>query len=59
MADEGGEKTEDASDKKIDDSRKQGQVWKSKDLTGVFVFLVGLGIVKGTWGTVEEKVNGL
>ena len=59
MADEGGEKTEEASDKKIQDSRKQGQVWKSKDLTGVFVFLVGLGIVKGTWSNVETKVNEL
>ncbi len=59
MADEGGEKTEEASDKKIQDSRKQGQVWKSKDLTGVFVFLVGLGIVKGTWSGLETKVNEL
>lgn len=59
MSDEGGEKTEEASDKKIQDSRKQGNVWKSRDLTGVFVFLVGLGIVKGTWSNVETKVNEL
>ena len=32
------EKTEEPSQKKLDDARKKGQVWKSKDLTGVFVF---------------------
>ena len=35
MADDSGEKTEEASQKKIDDARKRGQVWKSRDLTGV------------------------
>jgi flagellar biosynthetic protein FlhB len=58
MADEGGEKTEEASEKKIQDARKQGNVPKSKDLTGVFVFLVGLSVVKATWpnfeGTIKE-----
>ena len=33
MSDEGGEKTEEATQKKIDDSRKNGQVWKSRDFT--------------------------
>src|SRR5262245_61445486 len=56
---EGGEKTEEASQKKIDDSRKQGQVWKSRDFTGVAVFCVGMGIVKGTFGNVQEKVTEL
>ena len=38
MSSEGGEKTEEPTQKKIDDSRKQGQVWKSRDFTGVLVF---------------------
>lgn len=52
-----GEKTEEPSQKKLDDSRKKGQVWKSKDLTGVFVLLVGLGAVKATWKNVEQEVK--
>jgi flagellar biosynthesis protein FlhB len=56
MADE---KTEEPTQKKLDDSRKKGQVWKSKDLTGVFVLLVGLGAVKGTWDTVELEIKTL
>ncbi|HEX8704834.1 MAG TPA: type III secretion system export apparatus subunit SctU [Myxococcaceae bacterium] len=54
-----GEKTEEPTQKKLDDSRKKGQVWKSKDLTGVFVFLVGLGALKGSWGLIEEEVKTL
>jgi flagellar biosynthetic protein FlhB len=54
-----GEKTEEPSQKKIDDSRKKGQVWKSKDLTGVVTFLVGLGVLKLTWGRVEAEVTDL
>jgi flagellar biosynthetic protein FlhB len=57
MADEGGEKTEEASDKKIDDSRKRGQVWKSRDFTSVAVFCVGMGIMKATFPRLEGKVN--
>jgi len=53
------EKTEEPSQKKLDDSRKKGQVWKSKDLTGVFGLAVGLGVVKSTWSTVEEKITEL
>jgi flagellar biosynthetic protein FlhB len=54
-----GEKTEEPSQKKLDDSRKKGQVWKSKDLTGVFVFLVGLGAFKASWSMVEEEIKTL
>lgn len=57
MSDDGGEKTEEPSQKKIDDARKQGNVPKSKDLTGVFVFLVGLSVVKATWPTFEQKIR--
>jgi len=51
------EKTEEPTQKKLDDSRKKGQVWKSKDLTGVFVLLVGLGAVKATWENIETQVK--
>ena len=54
-----GEKTEEPTQKKLDDSRKKGQVWKSKDLTGVFVFLVGLGALKASWGLIEEEIKTL
>jgi flagellar biosynthesis protein FlhB len=51
------EKTEEPTQKKLQDSRKKGQVWKSKDLTGVFVLLVGLGAVKASWGNIETQVS--
>jgi len=41
MSDESGEKTEEATPKKLDDARKKGQVWKSRDLTSALVFFVG------------------
>jgi len=53
------EKTEEPSQKKLDDARKKGQVWKSKDLTAVFGFVVGLGVVKATWSDVEQRVTEL
>lgn len=59
MSDESGEKTEEPSQKKLDDSRKKGQVWKSKDLSGMGVLLVGLGAVKGTWDSLEHEISTL
>ncbi len=59
MADESGEKTEEASQKKIDDSRKKGQVWKSRDLTSVAVFMVGLAVLKATWPTMQGQFTQL
>ncbi|AEI65890.1 type III secretion system export apparatus subunit SctU [Corallococcus macrosporus] len=59
MSDESGEKTEEPSQKKLDDSRKKGQVWKSKDLSGVGVLLVGLGAVKGSWDMMETELMSL
>lgn len=55
MADEGGEKTEEPTHKKLDDARRKGQVWQSRDLTGVAVFLVGLGTLKVMWPMVEQQ----
>jgi flagellar biosynthetic protein FlhB len=59
MGDDSGDKTEEASQKKIDDSRKQGQVWKSKDLTGVAVFLVGLAALKVSWPMMQNEFTKL
>jgi flagellar biosynthesis protein FlhB len=53
MADEGGEKTEEPTHKKLQDARKKGQVWKSKDFSGVMVFCIGLGVVKATFPTLR------
>ncbi|MFP2929162.1 type III secretion system export apparatus subunit SctU [Pyxidicoccus sp. 3LG] len=59
MSDESGEKTEEPSQKKLDDSRKKGQVWKSKDLSGMGVLLVGMAAVKGSWDMLEHEISAL
>lgn len=59
MSDSSGEKTEEPTQKKINDSRKEGQVWKSKDLTGVAVFLVGLATVQMIWPMVDREIRTL
>src|SRR5688572_14597266 len=54
MSDDSGEKTEEPSDKKIQDARKKGQVAMSKDLVagGVFIAVfVSLSLSAGTWVT--------
>jgi len=56
---EGGDKTEEPSQKKLDDARKEGNVWKSKDLSGVVAFAIAMGVVKSTWGDFEAKVKHL
>lgn len=59
MADEGGEKTEEPTHKKLLDARKKGQVWKSKDFSGVMVFCVGLGVVKSIFPTLRGRITAL
>ncbi|RKH53912.1 type III secretion system export apparatus subunit SctU [Corallococcus llansteffanensis] len=59
MSEESGDKTEEPSQKKLDDSRKKGQVWKSKDLTAVAVLAAGMGIARATWETVEQEISTL
>jgi flagellar biosynthetic protein FlhB len=59
MADEGGEKTEEPTQKKLDDARKKGQVWKSKDFTGVLSFLVAMGVMKMTWDHTQAELSAL
>ncbi len=56
---EGGDKTEEPTSKKIDDARKDGNVWKSKDLSGVVAFAVAMSVVKATWSDVEVKIKTL
>lgn len=56
---EGGEKTEEPTQKKLDDSRKKGQVAKSKDLTSLAVFLAGMSALKAMWPDVEERMSRL
>ncbi|MBX7114591.1 MAG: type III secretion system export apparatus subunit SctU [Myxococcaceae bacterium] len=59
MSDEGGEKTEEPTQKKLDDSRKKGQVAKSRDLTSLAVFIAGMSAMKAIWPDVEERVSRL
>jgi len=59
MSSEGGEKTEEPTDKKIEDSRREGQVWKSQDLSGVLVFFAGLFTARAMWPYVESEFTGL
>lgn len=54
---EGGEKTEEASDKKIEDARKEGNVWKSRDFSGVLAFAVAMAVVKATWEDFETRTR--
>jgi len=56
---EGGDKTEEPTPKKMDDARKEGNVWKSRDLSGVVSFAVAMGVVKATWDGVEARVKTL
>ncbi|MCL2625529.1 MAG: type III secretion system export apparatus subunit SctU [Cystobacterineae bacterium] len=54
---EGGEKTEEPTDKKIQDARKEGDVWKSQDLKSVLGFVVSMGVLKAIWPLWEERIN--
>ena len=56
---EGGEKTEPATQKKLDDARKEGKVAKSKDLTEGFDLLVLFLVLKVFIGYVGERMIGI
>jgi flagellar biosynthetic protein FlhB len=56
---EGGDKTEEPSQKKLDDARKQGNVWKSKDLSSVLAFAVAMSVVRAQWPDFEAKIKQL
>lgn len=56
---ESGDKTEEPSQKKLDDARKEGNVWKSKDLSSVLAFAVSMSVVKATWPDFEARIKEL
>ena len=51
----GGQKTEPATAKKLNEARKKGQVAKSRDLTGSITLLAFFIILKVYVGTMGEK----
>lgn len=53
-----GEKTEEATPKKLEDARKKGQVAKSQDFPSVFTFAVSIGAVIAGSSWIYEKVGG-
>ncbi len=56
--DEGGEKTEEPTAKKIEDSRKEGQVAKSKEITSAFTLLVFFLCMRMFMGFIGERLVG-
>lgn len=54
-----GEKTEEPTERKKEQSRKKGHVWKSRDLSAAAVFIGGMALVKVTWPFVETEINKL
>jgi len=57
-----GEKTEEPTAKRLRDARRKGQVWRSKDLTSVGVFLAGAAAVDLTarrgWVELRAMIEG-
>ena len=56
---EGGEKTEPATQKKLDDARKEGKVAKSKDLTEGIALVVLFLTLKIFMGYIGERMVGI
>jgi flagellar biosynthesis protein FlhB len=52
-------KTEEPTLKRIQDARRKGQVWRSRDLTAVLAYLVAMGVLKATWASFEEGATRL
>ncbi|MFT4553559.1 MAG: flagellar biosynthetic protein FlhB [Chlamydiales bacterium] len=59
MADDVADKTEDATAKKLTDSRKKGQVAKSQDLTTAFILLTGMIMLLTVSKGLYEMLAGL
>ena len=55
---EGGEKTEPATQKKLDDARKEGKVARSKELTAAFDLIVLFLVLKIFVAFVAERLIG-
>jgi type III secretion protein U len=54
-----GEKTEQATPRKLQQGRKKGQVAKSQDFPSAFTFVVAIGTVVGMTGMLYEQLAGL
>ncbi len=54
-----GEKSEEPTEKKLDDARKEGNVAKSRDLGGVVAFGTAMAIVKAIWDDFETRTKHL
>ncbi|MDF1876423.1 flagellar biosynthesis protein FlhB [Sulfurimonas sp. SAG-AH-194-L11] len=59
MADDSGEKTEDPTDKKIEDARKEGNVPKSQDTSGVITLFVAILAVLMLFPFIAEHMTNL
>ena len=55
---EGGDKTEEPTDKKRRDARKKGQVARSQELNAAFVLLTGFFAIKVLWEYIYENIAG-
>ena len=53
---EGGDKTEEPTDKKRRDARKKGQVARSQELNAAFVLLAGFFSIKLLWEYIYEDI---
>ena len=58
-ANEGQEKTEDATSKKLSDSREEGQVAKSQEMSSFAVFSGGLFILYVFQGFISDQIGGM
>ncbi len=56
---EGQEKTEDATQKKLDDSRDEGQVAKSQEMSGFLIFAGGFFILYSFKGFMSDQIGGM
>jgi flagellar biosynthetic protein FlhB len=53
------DKTEEPTEKKIHDARQEGNVWKSKDLSGLVAFAAAMGVLQATWSAFETRIKQL
>ena len=54
-----GEKSEQPTDKRVRDSRKKGQVFKSQDITQAILFLTAAGILAAGGGLLVDQLRKL
>ena len=55
---EGGDKTEEPTDKKRREARKKGQVARSQELNAAFVLLAGFFVIRMLWEYIYENIAG-